>query len=123
MFWCDHSDKVVSWDFENLKIPYVNSMEKTRHTYLIDFMIDIIEPDKNSPKGYKVVRYVIEVKPIKQLLPPDRKRFKSKKSYMEAAVTYIINKDKREATLRVCRKKGWRYKAITERDLFGKKSL
>ena len=114
MVWCDHSDKVVSWDYENLEIPYRYSVDQKIHRYILDFMVDVIE-------NGKVVRYAIEVKPVDQLLPPERKKFRSKIKYVEAAKVYIQNRDKREATQALCRKKGWKYKAITEYDLFGQK--
>jgi len=113
MVWCDHKTKVVAWDYECLVIPYMNTIDKQMHRYILDFLVDIRNPETGV-----IERYAIEVKPIGQLLPPDPTKIKSKKRLAEMMYVYTINRDKRNATLAMCKKKGWNYKAVTEADLF-----
>jgi len=114
MVWCDLKTKVVAWDYECLTIPYINTIDKQEHRYILDFLVDI----KNPVTG-AIDRYAIEVKPLEQLLPPDKTKIRSKKRFAEMLYVYTINRDKRNATLALCKKKGWKYKAVTEKDLFG----
>ena len=113
MVWCDIKPHIVAWDYECLQIPYMCSIDKTQHRYIIDFLIDVDEKRDGN-----LTRYLIEVKPLSQILPPDIKKCRTKKSYNEKLYVYTINRDKRLAAEAVCRQKGWKYKVITEKDIF-----
>ena len=51
MVYCDRNDDIIYWASEELGIPYVNPIDRKRHTYYPDFII----------KTSKGKRYMIEI--------------------------------------------------------------
>jgi hypothetical protein len=65
--------------------------------------------------------YLIEVKPLKQTKPPTRSKNKSQKTMITEEKTWQVNQAKWKAAERWCKRKGWTFKIITEKELFGKR--
>jgi hypothetical protein len=99
---------VLKWSSESIAIPYFYPIDKKIHNYFIDFFCEMID------KTGKIIKYLVEVKPLKELSPPQRKS----KNYMTLAATFIKNQCKWKAADEFCKKHGWKFIILTEKDLF-----
>ena len=111
MKWCDKSEKVLKCNSEEVVIPYISPMDKKRHRYFPDFLIQ-------TEKGWTL----IEVKPQVQTKPPKKLLVenltpKKKRRYAYAVKTWLVNEAKWEAAKKVCEVKGWRFQIMTEKQL------
>ena len=111
MKWCDKSEKVLKWSSEEVIVPYISPMDKKRHRYFPDFLIQ-------TEKGWTL----IEVKPQVQTTPPKKLLVenltpKKKRRYAYAVKTWLVNEAKWEAAKKVCEVKGWRFQIMTEKQL------
>jgi hypothetical protein len=79
------------------------------HRYFPDI---IVVADNN---GEEVVT-LIEIKPLKETLPP-KKQGKKKSRQIYEAVTYSVNQAKWAAARALCEKKGWKFKVMTEKEI------
>jgi hypothetical protein len=114
-YYCDHSINVLKWSSESLAIPYVCRIDGKKHRYYPDIIADI--RDVNG----KVVKYIFEIKPYKQTLPPKEPktaRGRKSKSYIYAKLMYIKNMDKWDATEKYCKKYGYVFEKITEKEIY-----
>jgi|TARA_B100000085_G_C18424607_1_gene464162 hypothetical protein len=113
MLLFDDNPNVIRWGSEEICIPYFSPVDRKKHRYYPDFIVEL----KNK-KG-EIETVMIEVKPYKQTqVPPKPKR--RTKTFENAAKTYLVNQAKWEAAANVCDKKGWRFQILTERDIYGK---
>ena len=111
MKWCERSEKVLKWNSEEVVIPYISPMDKKRHRYFPDFLIQ-------TNKGWTL----IEVKPLVQTKPPkkiliEKVTLKKKRRYVKAVKTWLINEAKWEAAKKVCEVNGWKFELMTEKQL------
>ena len=70
----------------------------------------------NLQSGKKKTK-VLEVKPYKQTIRPEKGN-KRKKTYMQECTTYVVNDAKWKAAKEFCRVKGWEFVILTEKELF-----
>ena len=110
MKWCDENPSVIRWASEELVIPYVSPIDNQVHRYFTDFVIEV------QTKSGETKRYVVEVKPHAQTLPPKQKR--NKQRLLEELSTYAVNQAKWSAAKEFCRKKNMEFIVITEKELF-----
>ena len=80
-------------------------------TYYPDFLIQ-------TNKGEI---FLIEVKPYKETIQPTRSSRKSNKTMVTETKTWRTNQAKWRAAKSYCMRKGWKFKIITEKELFRKK--
>jgi hypothetical protein len=111
MKWCDKSDFILKWSSEEVVIPYISPMDKKKHRYFPDFLIQ-------TPKGWTL----IEVKPLIQTKPPkklliEKLTLKKKRRYVKAVQTWLVNDAKWNAAKRVCEVKGWNWTIMSEKHL------
>ena len=111
MKWCERSEKVLKWNSEEVVIPYISPMDKKRHRYFPDFLIQ-------TNKGWTL----IEVKPLIQTKPPkkiliEKVTLKKKRRYVKAVKTWLINEAKWNAAKKVCEVNGWKFELMTEKQL------
>ena len=111
MKWCERSEKVLKWNSEEVVIPYISPMDKKRHRYFPDFLIQ-------TNKGWTL----IEVKPLVQTKPPkkiliEKVTLKKKRRYVKAVKTWLINEAKWNAAKKVCEVNGWKFELMTEKQL------
>ena len=111
MKWCDKSEKVLKWNSEEVVIPYISPMDKKKHRYFPDFLIQ-------TNKGWTL----IEVKPQVQTKPPkkllvEKLTPKKKRRYVNAVQTWLVNEAKWKAAQKVCDNKGWKFQLMTEKQL------
>ncbi len=111
MKWCERSEKVLKWNSEEVVIPYISLMDKKKHRYFPDFLIQ-------TNKGWTL----IEVKPLVQTKPPkkiliEKVTLKKKRRYVKAVKTWLVNEAKWNAAKKVCEVNGWKFELMTEKQL------
>ena len=106
MRYCDLNQDILFWASEELPIRYFNPIDKKYHRYFPDFVV----------KTSKQKKYMIEVKPSRQIGKPKPGKKKTK-SYMRESFEYIKNQAKWQAAKSYCDDNGMQFKLITEKDL------
>ena len=106
MRYCDLNEDILFWASEELPIRYYNPITQKFHRYFPDF---IVKTSNNQ-------KYMIEIKPYRQIDKPKMPKKKTK-SYMRESLEYIKNKAKWSAAKAYCEDKGMQFKIITEKDL------
>jgi hypothetical protein len=109
----DENPNVTKWASEELAIPYMSPVDRKKHKYYPDFIVEM----KN--KEGVVETLMIEVKPKKQTEPPKKPKRQTKR-FLNEAKTYLTNQAKWDAANAFCERKGWRFKILTEKEIFGK---
>jgi len=108
--WCDKREDVVKWASEEFSIPYVSPKDNRVHRYYPDYLIEVKETSG------KIKKYIVEVKPKKQTLPP-KKPQRQTKSFIMETVTYAVNQAKWNAARDFALDNGCEFKIITEDEL------
>jgi hypothetical protein len=109
MKFCDVNENVLKWGSENVIIPYLNPLDGKMHRYFVDNFVQIKEGDK-------IKRYLVEIKPSGQLLPPKTK-YRKKSNLIYEQTMYITNQAKWQAAREWCNKKDLEFIIITEKHL------
>ena len=115
MKWCDLREEVLKWSSEEMCIWYMAPITKKNRRYFPDFIIQVKDSDG------LIRTEMIEVKPYKQMVGPDRNPARKTKAWIYEVKTYATNMAKWEAAKKYCKKKGWSFRIITEYDLGLKK--
>lgn len=108
----DNNPNVLRWSSETIAIPYIKPTDKKIHRYFPDYWIEY------KDKTGKVIHEIVEIKPYDQVM--GKFRAKKTKNLLAEQVTYAINKAKWIAAVAYCNQQGWKFRIITERQLFGK---
>lgn len=118
MKYLDKNENVVQWASEQPEIPYqhpVRSMQEGRGivwNYHPDFFVKFCVAGKEWIE-------LIEIKPFKQTmqpLPPGNGRTQT--LYENEMETYVVNVEKWKAAQEYCKLRGWKFRVMTEKDLF-----
>lgn len=109
--WCDLTENIVSWGSEEGWVPYRNPMTGRIHRYFPDLFIKIKESNGDIKK------YLIEIKPKRQTIPPNPTPKKKTKTWLNEMATYQVNQAKWEAAERFCKENGITFRIITEQEL------
>lgn len=109
MRWADHNPHVVSWGSESIIIPYQNPLTGRISRYFVDNNITI------KTKEGIVKKYLIEIKPSIQTLPP--KATRNTKSLMRKQAEYVKNRAKWAAAEQWAKKKNYEFTILTEKHL------
>ena len=109
--YCDVNPNIVKWASEEFSIPYISPVDGRPHRYYPDFLIEVKE------RSGKLKKYVIEIKPKKQTLPPVKKKRVTKGFILEAK-TYAVNQAKWKAAVDFCKDNLIEFKIITEDELY-----
>jgi hypothetical protein len=110
MRYCDLNENILEWGSEEIALPYRSPVDGRIHRYFPDFYIKVKE--SNS----LIKKYLIEVKPKKQTVPP-KKPQRQTKGYIREAYEYAKNQSKWAAAREFCADRGWEFKVITEIEL------
>lgn len=110
MDYLDRHPDVVQWASEEFCIPYRSPLDGRIHRYFPDFKVK-----KRSPTG-EVETLVVEIKPLSQSVPPERKS-KPTKRYIREVATWGINEAKWKAAQDFCSNRKWTFKVMTEKEL------
>ncbi len=109
--WCDKNKNVLKWGSESVVIPYISPLDGRPHRYFVDNVVFIQEGDN-------MVKYLIEIKPKKQTVPPTRSKRKKRSTMLYESNMFVINQSKWEAAEKWCKKKGYKFLILTEDQLF-----
>jgi hypothetical protein len=108
--YCDLNENILSWSSEEKAIAYRPPIDGKIHRYFPDFLIKVKESNGTIKK------YMIEIKPKKQTLPPQKPQRQTKK-YISEVYEYAKNQAKWEAAKEWCEDRGYEFKVITEQEL------
>lgn len=109
--WCDLTESIVSWGSEEGWVPYRNPITGRVHRYFPDLFIKIKESNG------EIKKYLIEIKPKRQTIPPNPTPKKKTKTWLNEMATYQVNQAKWEAAEKFCKENGITFKIITEQEL------
>lgn len=87
----DMNDRVIKWGANSFSISYYNEVKRRVCKYFLDIYCEYLKPDNS------IVKFIIEVKPDNQLLPPSKpKRLtsKSQKNYNFNLLQWKTNQNK-----------------------------
>lgn len=114
--YCDINDRVLAWSSEPLEIMYMHPVDRVYKPYNVDFYVKV---DKGNGT---FAEYLVEVKPAKQLKPPQQPigRVTEKRMYQYASQmkTYLVNMAKFTAAKTYAQNRGWDFVIVTENFLF-----
>jgi len=114
MQFCDLTDLVIEWSSEEVVVPYKSPLDGKIHRYFVDFWIKVI-----GNTGIEECM-LIEIKPKAQTKKPIVEGRKMSSSKIHQVKAWMINSAKWEAAENFCRIKGWKFKILTEKEIFGK---
>jgi hypothetical protein len=115
MIYCDTNENVLEYSSEEIIVNYFDPTTNKIRRYFPDFYIKVKEPDGSIKK------YLIEIKPHKQTMPPSKPK-RQTKGYIYEAYEYAKNQSKWEAAREYCKDRGWTFRILTENELgIGKK--
>ena len=106
----DDDPNVIEWSNEEIIIPYLSPIDGRWHRYFPDFFVRV----KNRHGVQEAM--ILEVKPLKQAVPPQLKK-RITRQYIQEVATYGINEAKWKAATEYCKDRNWTFKVITEKDL------
>ena len=110
MIWADKHPAVEKWNSEEVILPYISPVDNKPHRYFVDFAVMIRQKDGSTRK------YLIEVKPKAQTVPPKKGR-KSVNKYVKELATFAVNQAKWQAAERFCEKHDMKWLILTEDNL------
>jgi hypothetical protein len=111
MRWCDRSEKVLSYGSEEFYIPYYDPTTRKVRKYFPDFIMKVKESNGSIKK------YIIEIKPKNQTIPPVKTPKKRNKTFITEALTYEKNIAKWKAAKEFCDDRMIEFKILTETEL------
>jgi hypothetical protein len=109
MVYCDKNENVLEWSSEEIALPYKSPLDNRIHRYFPDFYIKVKE-------GNKIQKYLIEIKPKKQVREP-KIQTKKTKSYIYEVTEYAKNQAKWKSAQEFCEDRQWKFKIMTEDEL------
>ena len=105
---------MLEWTSESVVIPYISPVDRRAHRYFVDNTIAIREGDK-------IIKYLIEIKPKKQTIPPKPSNRKKRSTVIYESNRYVQNRAKWDAAEKWCKKRGYKFLILTEDELFNNK--
>jgi hypothetical protein len=112
--WLDINPSILEWASESLSIQYFNPIKQTISRYYPDFVVKVRNKEGN------IDTLIIEVKPFKETRPPDNRGKKSIKTKLNEEKKWIVNKSKWKAAVSYCERHGYKFKLLTEKELFNR---
>jgi len=108
--WCDRNETILEWGSESVVLPYISPKDGKTHRYFVDGVIKM-----QTPSGVK--KYLIEVKPSTQAVPPTASKNKKRSTILYEQIQWAVNTQKWESAKAWCKKNGYHFAVITEKDL------
>jgi hypothetical protein len=110
--WCDMNGSITSWVVESIAVEYFDPVKRKNRRYYPDVIMAV-----KDQSGRDVV-YVVEIKPYKESVPPTLGKNKKDKTLLRESTTFQTNMAKWRAAELYCKKHGYIFRVLTERDLF-----
>ena len=107
MVYCDTNKAILEWGSEEIIIPYLSPWDGRIHRYFPDFYIKVRQSSGTIKK------FIIEVKPKNQCVPPAESRKKTRRWYKEAKA-WGINSAKWKYATEWCASNDMEFKILTE---------
>lgn len=107
MRFCDLNENIKKWASEYVVIQYFDPVMNKSRRYYTDFYVELASGEIQ----------LIEIKPKKQTCAPISKKGKKKSTLFNEEKTWTTNQAKWEAARHMCRKNGWKFVILTEKDL------
>jgi hypothetical protein len=112
MDYLDRHPEVIQWASEEVIVPYRSPIDGRVHRYFPDIIYTSLR------NGIRET-VMVEIKPHAQTIPPILAEGKKiDRSYKKKVITYGINSAKWKAAKAYCADRGWKFRTMTERDLF-----
>lgn len=111
---CDLTESVLEWRSEEFFIPYISPIDGKCHRYFPDVFL------KYKDMHGEIRKVVIEIKPAKDLVEPEKNPKRRTKSWIYRVQNWARNNAKWDAAKKMCDQKGWEFRIFTEKELFGK---
>jgi len=109
--WADNNPNILFWGSENVIVPYINPLDGKVHRYFVDNYI--VFKDKHGDHK----KFLIEIKPSKQVIKPTERGNKKKSTILHEQITWITNQAKWEAAKKWASKKNCEFIILTEKEL------
>ena len=109
--WADLNENVLAWGSETIVIPYVSPIDNKVHRYFVDNFVVFKDKQGNKQK------FLIEIKPSKQVARPVDSKRKKQSTVIHEQVTWVTNQAKWEAAKKWAEKKGCQFIILTEKEL------
>ena len=109
--WCDFTPSILEWSSESIVIKYFDPTTQKIRRYFPDLYLRLEE------KTGEVKRYIVEIKPKRQTLPPNPSPRKKTRTYLTEVKTYAKNEAKWTAARNFCLDNGLEFKLVTEEEL------
>tara|TARA_B100001079_G_C16409713_1_gene515643 strand:+ start:4612 stop:5046 length:435 start_codon:yes stop_codon:yes gene_type:complete len=110
MRYCDKNSNILEWGSEETIIPYRSPLDQRIHRYFPDFYVKVRDNDGKAKK------YIIEIKPKRQVNEPKVQKRKTKK-YIREVMEYAKNQAKWDAAKEYCADRHMEFKILTEDNL------
>ena len=110
MHWCDTNPRCLKWNSEEIRIPYLCTINNKHRHYVMDFWVLL---DDN-------IEYLVEIKPAKQTKPPKKPSKKTRnaiQNYLYAESTWVNNMDKWRAAVDYAKQRKYKFVIMTEHKL------
>ena len=107
MVYCDLNENILEWGSEEIALPYRSPIDNRIHRYFPDFYIKVRESTG------KIQKYIIEIKPKKQCIEPQKQK-KHTKTYIREVTEYAKNQAKWKAASEYCKDRLLQFKVLTE---------
>lgn len=111
MRYLDREPNVLKWSSEEQAIGYRSPIDDAFHRYFPDAIVKLRNRDG------VVETVMIEVKPATQTKPPTPREKPHTKSYIREVFMWGVNEAKWTAAREYCRKRGWKFIIMTEKEL------
>ena len=108
MKYCDTTKAVIEWGSEEISIPYYSPIDGKMHRYYPDFYMKVRQKDRSIKK------FIIEVKPKKDLKAPNSNPKRRTRQWFMSCKTFIVNKAKFRYAEEYCTNNGLEFKILTE---------
>ncbi len=107
--WADKNPNVIHWSSESVIIPYLNPVDGRMHKYYTDAFLVLKEGDK-------LQKYIVEIKPKSQTVPPVQGK-QRKKTLLFEVQRWAQNQAKWKFTEDYCKRNNMRFQILTEENL------
>lgn len=108
MIFCDSNESIVEWGSEEVIVPYRCPTDGRAHRYYPDFYIKV----KN--RSNCIQKYIIEIKPKKQVAGPNKKPKRKTAAWKREVLTFMKNMAKWDAAKEYCEDRQMKFLILTE---------
>ena len=108
---CDRKENILEWGSEEFFIPYFDPTTRKVRRYFPDFYMKVRDRDG------VITRYIVEVKPKRQVKRPEKTPRKRERTFLNEVITWEKNQAKWKAAQEFCEDRMFKFKIITEDEL------